>query len=82
MLEEKEAMDSFYKDLREEKEESESKIPAFFRRKEVQEEKKDPHEKLRKQIDMNFDPASKSDDELKEFFKISKEKNAIEHMNE
>jgi hypothetical protein len=31
---------------------------------------------------MDFDPDEKSQEELREFFKISKEKNSIEHMNE
>lgn len=31
---------------------------------------------------MDFDPDKKSMEELREFFKISKEKNAIDHMNE
>jgi len=31
---------------------------------------------------MDFDPDEKSMEELREFFKVSKDKNAIEHMNE
>jgi hypothetical protein len=31
---------------------------------------------------MNFDPKTKSQEELREFFKVSKEKDAIKHMNE
>lgn len=31
---------------------------------------------------MDFDPEEKTQEELREFFKISKEKNAIDHMNE
>jgi hypothetical protein len=30
---------------------------------------------------MDFDPDEKNQEELREFFKVSKEKNAIEHMN-
>ena len=31
---------------------------------------------------MDFDPETKSQDELREFFRVSKDKNAITHMNE
>ena len=31
---------------------------------------------------MDFDPETKSQDELREFFKVAKDKNAITHMNE
>ena len=31
---------------------------------------------------MDFDPEEKSQEELREFFKISKEKNALDYMNE
>jgi hypothetical protein len=31
---------------------------------------------------MDFDPDTKSHEELRDFFKISKEKNSIDHMNE
>jgi hypothetical protein len=31
---------------------------------------------------MNFDPEEKSNEELREFFKVSKDKNEIDHMNE
>jgi hypothetical protein len=38
---------------------------------------------LQKQLDMDFDPETKSQDELRDFFKLSKEgKNAVDHMNE
>lgn len=33
-------------------------------------------------MEMDFDPDSKNMEELREFFKISKDKNALEHMNE
>ena len=38
--------------------------------------------KLQEQTKMDFDPDEKSHEELREFFKVSKEKNAIEDMNE
>lgn len=31
---------------------------------------------------MDFDPDEKSHEELRDFFKISKDKNTIDHMNE
>ena len=38
---------------------------------------------LQKQLDMDFDPETKSQDQLRDFFKLSKEgKNAVDHMNE
>lgn len=39
---------------------------------------------LQKQLDMDFDPETKSQDELRDFFKLSKEndKDAVQHMNE
>ena len=38
---------------------------------------------MQKQLDMDFDPETKSQDELRDFFKLSKEgKNAVDHMNE
>lgn len=37
---------------------------------------------LQKQTEMDFDPNEKSHEELREFFRVSKEKNAIEDMNE
>ncbi len=33
-------------------------------------------------MEMDFDPETKSIDELGEFFKLNKDKNALEHMNE
>ncbi len=82
MIQERQAMDSFYKDLKEEKDDAEAKKPAFFQKKDESSGKEDPWAKLRQQIKMDFDPAEKSDEELREFFKLSKDKNAIEHMNE
>ena len=38
--------------------------------------------KLKEQTKMDFDPDDKSHDEMREFFRVSKEKNAIENMNE
>lgn len=39
---------------------------------------------LQKQLDMDFDPETKSQEELRDFFKLSKDnsKNAVDHMNE
>jgi len=39
---------------------------------------------LQKQLDMDFDPETKSQEELRDFFKLSKENNkdAVTHMNE
>ena len=31
---------------------------------------------------MDFDPEEKNQEELREFFKVSKDKNAVDHMNE
>lgn len=38
--------------------------------------------KLQQETKMDFDPDEKSQEELREFFKISKDKNALDHMNE
>ncbi len=75
-------MNEFYADLQVEKDESESKVPAFFRQNKEEGKKEDKNAKLRSELEMNFDPATKTDDELKELLKVSKEKNALEHMNE
>ena len=40
------------------------------------------HKKLQTVLEMDFDPETKSQDELREFFKVAKDKNAITHMNE
>lgn len=39
---------------------------------------------LQKQLDMDFDPETKSQEELRDFFRLNKENNkgAVEHMNE
>jgi hypothetical protein len=38
---------------------------------------------LQKQLEIDFDPESKSQEELQDFFRLSKEgKNAVDHMNE
>ena len=39
--------------------------------------------RLQKQLEIDFDPESKSQEELQDFFRLSKEgKNAVDHMNE
>jgi hypothetical protein len=75
----------------------EDKKPAFFRKTPLEPSSSDPSfdqkmsrkaedvkawQNLKSQLDMDFDPDTKSMEELREFFKISKEKNAIDHMNE
>lgn len=37
---------------------------------------------LQKSLEMDFDPDKKSQEELREFFKISKDKNEVDFMNE
>ena len=64
--------------------------PAFFR-KEVSMDKKPPSwkeveyeawKKLQKSLEMDFDPDTKTSEQLREFFKVSKDKNALDDMNE
>jgi hypothetical protein len=38
--------------------------------------------KLQKSLEMDFDPSEKTSDQLKEFFKVSSDKNVLEDMNE
>jgi hypothetical protein len=38
--------------------------------------------KLQKSLEMDFDPDTKTSEQLREFFKVSKDKNALDDMNE
>ena len=40
------------------------------------------YKKLQKSTEMNFDPATKTHDELREFFKVSQDQDAVKDMNQ
>ena len=70
--------------------EVDARKPAFFQKvnqelpeKELtwREKEHEAHKSLAKKTKMDFDPDTKSHEELREFFKISKEKSAVTHMN-
>ena len=50
--------------------------------KSVKADKAKAWESLKKQLEMDFDPESKSMEELREFWRISKDKDPVEHMND
>lgn len=62
--------------------EPESSDPYFDKQKAIKIEESKAWLNLQKQLEMDFDPETKSQDELAEFFKVGTEKNEVDHMNE
>ena len=69
----------------------EARKPAFFQKTATQEtekpknwreEEKEAYYKLQKALEMNFDPASKTHEELREFFKLPEGKESVTDMTE
>ena len=67
----------FQKNFKSQEEDEEEKKQISWKAEEFQAWKN-----LQKNLEMDFDPEEKSQEELREFFKISKEKNALDYMNE
>jgi len=85
--EERQAKEHFNKLAEKEQKEAEENKPAFFRderkvNKDWREDEYEAWKKLQKQTEMNFDPDTKTPDELREFFRLNKEGgNALEDMS-
>ena len=79
-------MEEFNQQQQQDANQIESKKPAFFQkgveRKSRKEEQYEAWKKLKDMTDMNFNPDEKSHEEMREFFKVSGDKHAVEDMHD